>query len=132
MYIKKISNKNIFKIFSGPCSWKFSPSIPIILRFSLFHSVPDFLDVCIKNILDLPFSLTAVSISSIISSTPKFLSPVSYILLAFVIPVLFFRFSISKIPSDCLFFIASISIFRSEHFFHFFFFSFLLYSPVFL
>jgi hypothetical protein len=32
------------KMFSGPLSWEYS-SIPIILRFGLFHSVPNFLDV---------------------------------------------------------------------------------------
>jgi len=68
--------------------------------------------VCITNVLDLAFSLTNVSISSVLSSVPEVLYVVSFILLVSVV-LLFPRFSISRITSICVFFIASISIFRS-------------------
>ena len=66
-----------------------------------FHSVPDFLDVLCQyfRFLDLIFSLTDVSISSTISSTPEFL----FHLLYFVVDVYIcsscslIRFSISII-----------------------------------
>jgi hypothetical protein len=70
------------------------------------------------SFLDLAFSLTDVLISLIIFSIPEILSSISCILLvlfASVVPVFFFfyRFSISRISSVCVFFIASISIFSS-------------------
>lgn len=48
----------MLNIFSEPLNWNFPPSIPIIPRFDLFHNVPDILNFCIRNFLDLPFSLT--------------------------------------------------------------------------
>ena len=56
------------------------------------------------------FSLTDISTSSIVSSMPKILSSVSYILLVMllsVVPFLFPRFSISMV-AVCVFFIDSI------------------------
>ena len=64
----------LLKIFSEPLIWASSPSfIPIILRFGLFHSVPGFLDVSYQEFLDLTFSLTDVSVSSIVTSIPDIL-----------------------------------------------------------
>jgi hypothetical protein len=55
--------------------------------------------------LDLNFSLTDISISSIIFSIPESLSSISCILLAMlaVVPIFFPRFSISRIPCLCSF-----------------------------
>lgn len=64
---------------------------------------------------DLTFSLTDVSISSIVF-LPEILSSISgilFIMLASVVPVPFPRFSISSIPSVSVFFMVSISSFRS-------------------
>jgi hypothetical protein len=61
---------------------------------------------CVMKFLDYAFSLTDV-----ISSIPEILSSTSRIQLAmliFVVPVLFPRFSISRIASVYVFFIASI------------------------
>jgi hypothetical protein len=69
---------------------------------------------CVRNFLALTFSLTVVSISSIVSSMPEILSSICVLLVMFasVVPVLFPRFSISRVSSVCVFFIASIFIFR--------------------
>jgi hypothetical protein len=66
--------------------------------------------------------LTELSIPSIVSSTPKILSFISYILLIYltsVIHVLFPRFSISRILSVSVFFITSITIFSPWTVFNF-------------
>lgn len=71
---------------------------------------------CVRNFLDLTFSLTDVSISSITFSTPEILASISCILLVMflpIVPVHTPRFSISRIPSVYVFFIAFISTFRS-------------------
>lgn len=34
----------LLRVFSRPSNWEFSSSILIILRFGLFHSIPNFLD----------------------------------------------------------------------------------------
>jgi hypothetical protein len=113
----KWSSIILLKIFSGPWSCGSSPSsIPIIHRLDLFMVSQIFWMFCVRNFLDLTFSLAGVSISSIISSTPESLSSISCTLLVMfvsVVPVLLPRFSISRIPSGCIFFIASISNFRS-------------------
>jgi hypothetical protein len=70
----------------------------------------------IRSFLCLEISLTVVSISSTVLSTPEILSSISYILLVIltsVIPDLFPRFSISRFASICVFFIVSTSTFRS-------------------
>ena len=82
--------------------------------------------LCVRHFLDSTFSLTDQSISSMVSSRAEIFSCISYILLgmlASIVPVHLPRFSISRIPSICVFFIASISIFRIlKSFFHLFFF----------
>jgi hypothetical protein len=60
--------------------------------------------------------LTDVSISSFVSSMPEifsFFSYIKFVLLASFVPVLFPRFSISRISSVCVSLIASISTFSS-------------------
>ena len=68
---------------------------------------------CVKNLLELTFSLTNDSISSIVSSVPEIFSFISC-MLAFVFPAHLPRFSISRIPSVCVLFIASILVFKSS------------------
>ena len=61
-------------------------------------------------------SFTDVSISYILSCMPKILSSISsylFVTLAYVVPIHFPMFSISKVPSDFLLFTVSISSFRS-------------------
>ena len=70
----------------------------------------------VRSFLHLIFSLTIVSIYSMVSSTPLILSFISCILLvmlASVTPNLFPGFSISRLAYICDFFIVSTSIFRS-------------------
>ena len=62
------------------------------------------------------FSLTVVSMISMVSSASEILSSISYILLlmlAYMTPDFFPRFSMSSVVSLCDFFIVSTSIFRS-------------------
>lgn len=71
----------------------------------------------VRKYLDLEFSVTEVSISSIIYSMPEILSSISYILLvmlASVVSDLFPRLSISRIASVCGLFSSAISTFFSS------------------
>ena len=113
----KFSSMILLNIFSVPLSCISSPSsIPIILKFVLFIVSQISWMFCVKNLLDLMFSLTNESISSIVSSAPEILSSISCILLVIlvsVVPVHLPRFSISRIPLVCVFFITPISVFKS-------------------
>jgi hypothetical protein len=63
---------------------------------------------CFRNFLDLTFSLTDVSISFTVSFMPEILYTVSCVLsviLLSVVPVLFPKFSISRIPSIFFYFL---------------------------
>jgi hypothetical protein len=70
----------------------------------------------VRIFLALAFFWTDVSISSMVSSTPKIYSSITYILLVILMSVgsvLFPRFSIFRIASVYVFFIPSVSTFRS-------------------
>ena len=74
----------LLEIFSGPRSCDSLPSsIPIILRLDLFIVFQMF---CVRKFLALTFSLTDVSIYSIVSSLPEMFSSISCILLAMIVP----------------------------------------------
>jgi hypothetical protein len=84
----------LLKIFSGPLRWESSFSIPIFCRSGLFIVSQFSWMFCIRNFLEI-FSLTDVSVSSIVSSMPEILFSVSCVLLimlASVIPVILPRF----------------------------------------
>jgi hypothetical protein len=107
----------LLKTFSCPLSWEslFS-SILIILRFGLFIVSWISWMLWVSSILCFECSLTIVSIFSMISSTPEVLSSIScnlLVILTSVIPNLLPRFSISRFVYICVFFIVSISTFRS-------------------
>jgi hypothetical protein len=71
---------------------------------------------CVRSFLHFALSLPVVSVFSTVSSAPEILSSISCILLvmlAYMTPHLFPRFSISRVLSLCYFFIVSTPIFRS-------------------
>jgi hypothetical protein len=70
----------------------------------------------VRRFLHFAFSLSVLSMFSMLSSAPEFLFPISCILsvmLASITPDLFPRFSISRVVSLCDYFTVSNSIFRS-------------------
>ncbi|KAL6054253.1 hypothetical protein STEG23_008469 [Scotinomys teguina] len=67
---EKYSSMILLNMFSVPLSWYSSPSsIPIIRRLGLFMVSQISWTFCVMTFLDLVFSLTVESISSIVSST---------------------------------------------------------------
>ena len=107
----------LLNIFSVPLSCISSPSsIPIILKFVLFIVSQISWMFCVKNLLDLFCSIISEFISSVVSSASEILSFIScilFVILVFVVPVHLPRFSISRIPLVCVFFITPISVFKS-------------------
>ena len=76
-----------------------------------------FFVVVVRHFLDLAFSLTDITISSMASSMPEILSSTSCVLLvmfAAIVPLLFPRFSISWVASFYVISITFISIFKSQ------------------
>jgi hypothetical protein len=79
--IGKFSSIILLKIFTGPLSWESSlSSIPIILRFGLLivHLISWMFWV--RSFLPFAFSLTVVSMFSMVSFAPEILSFISCIL----------------------------------------------------
>ena len=115
--LENFSSIIFLNIFSGPLSCNSSPSsTPVILRFCHFMVSQISSMFCVKNLLDLLCSLIDEFISSIVSSVSEILSSISCILLVIlvsVVPVHFPRFSIPSNPLVCIFFLASISVFKS-------------------
>ena len=91
----KFPSMNLLKMFSGPLCWELSLSSFLIFpRFCLFIVSWISWMLWVRRFLCFEFSLTVLSISSMVSSAPKILSSISYILLmilASLIPYLFPR-----------------------------------------
>jgi hypothetical protein len=74
----KFSSIILLKIFTGPLMWESSLySIPIILRFGLLLVSCISWMFWIRNFLHFEFSLTVVSMFSMVSSAPEILSSIS-------------------------------------------------------
>jgi hypothetical protein len=84
---EKPSPMILLKIFSRPCIWESSPSIPIILRLGLFIVSQISWMLYAMNFLDLAFSLIDVLISSIISSMLEIFFSISCIFVVVVVVV---------------------------------------------
>lgn len=66
--LEEFSSLSLVKMFPGPLKWESSISIPTILRFDIFIVSQISWIFCV--LLDLTFSFTNVSISSIVSLIP--------------------------------------------------------------
>jgi hypothetical protein len=79
--LRKFSSIIVLKIFTGPLSWESSLSfLPIILRFVLLIVFWISWMFWVRSFLHFTFSLTIVSMFSMVFSAPEILSSVSCIL----------------------------------------------------
>lgn len=101
------SSMILLNTFSEFLSWDSPPSNPILLRVCLFMVCVIYWMFCVNFFffLDLTFSLTNGSVSSILSFTPESLSSITCILLMMLVCIILVHltiFSNSKISSVCV------------------------------
>ena len=84
LQVRKLFFMILLKILFSPLSWDTSSS-PIILRFGLFRVFQIPRVFCVKSVSHLTFSLTDVSVSSMISLVPEIISIFCILLVGFIL-----------------------------------------------